>query len=96
MSAYTSELIGTALLILLGDGVVANVLLKHTKGHGSEWIVISFGWAMAVFVGVLVSAGASGAHLNPAISVGLAMAVIATTRSRRRSWSRRVQASSTQ
>ena len=74
MSAYTSELIGTALLILLGDGVVANVLLKHTKGHGSEWIVITFGWAMAVFVGVVVAAGASGAHLNPAVSIGLAMA----------------------
>jgi glycerol uptake facilitator protein len=74
MSAFTAELIGTALLILLGDGVVANVLLKHTKGHASGWIVIALGWAMAVFVGVLVASSASGAHLNPAVSVGLAVA----------------------
>ena len=74
MSAFTGELIGTALLILLGDGVVANVLLKNTKGHASGWIVITFGWAMAVFVGVLVASSASGAHLNPAVSVGLAVA----------------------
>jgi glycerol uptake facilitator protein len=74
MHLLTAELLGTALLILLGDGVVANVVLKGTKGQGSGWIVITFGWAMAVFVGVLVSAGASGAHLNPAISVALAAA----------------------
>src|SRR5258708_4478294 len=74
MSAFAGELIGTALLILLGDGVVANVLLKNTKGHGGGWIVITFGWAMAVFVGVLVAAAASGAHLNPAVSIGLAVA----------------------
>lgn len=74
MNALVAELIGTALLILLGDGVVANVVLKSTKGHGSGWIVISLGWAMAVFVGVLVSAAASGAHLNPAVSIGLAVA----------------------
>jgi len=74
MSAFTGELIGTALLILLGDGVVANVLLKNTKGHASGWIVITCGWAMAVFVGVLVASAASGAHLNPAVSVGLAVA----------------------
>lgn len=74
MSAFTGELIGTALLILLGDGVVANVLLKQTKGHAGGCIVITFGWAMAVYVGVLVSAAASGAHLNPAVSVGLAVA----------------------
>lgn len=74
MNALVGELIGTALLILLGDGVVANVVLKNTKGHGAGWIVITFGWAMAVFVGVLVSAAASGAHLNPAVSVGLAFA----------------------
>lgn len=55
--ALTGELIGTALLILLGDGVVANVLLRKTKGHAAGWIVITFGWAMAMFVGVLVSAG---------------------------------------
>ncbi|HEY3967047.1 MAG TPA: MIP/aquaporin family protein [Planctomycetaceae bacterium] len=74
MTPLIGELIGTALLILLGDGVVANVLLKGSKGHGAGWIVITFGWAMAVFVGVLVAAPASGAHLNPAVTVGLAAA----------------------
>ncbi len=73
MSAFTGELIGTAVLILLGDGVVANVLLKNTKGHAAGWIVIAFGWAMAVFVGVIVSVAASNAHLNPAVSLGLAI-----------------------
>src|SRR5262249_12563934 len=74
MSAFTGELFGTALLILLGDGVVANVLLRGTKGNGAGWIVITFGWAMAVFVGVVVAAAASGAHLNPAITLALALA----------------------
>lgn len=74
MKEFVAEFIGTAILIVLGDGVVANVLLSRTKGNGSGWIVITFGWAMAVFVGVLVSAAASGAHLNPAVSVGLAAA----------------------
>jgi glycerol uptake facilitator protein len=74
MTAITGEFLGTALLILLGDGVVANVVLKGTKGHGAGWIVITFGWAMAVFVGVLVSAKASGAHLNPAVTLGLVAA----------------------
>jgi glycerol uptake facilitator protein len=74
MNAFTAELIGTALLVLLGDGVVANVLLKQTKGQGGGWIVITFGWAMAVFVGVLVSSIASGAHLNPAVTIALAIA----------------------
>jgi glycerol uptake facilitator protein len=74
MHAFVGELIGTAVLILLGDGVVANVLLNKTKGHAGGWIVITFGWAMAVFVGVLVASAASEAHLNPAVSVGLAVA----------------------
>src|SRR5882724_8564484 len=74
MNAFTGELIGTALLVLLGDGVVANVVLKNTKGHAAGWIVITFGWAMAVFVGVLVSSIASGAHLNPAVTIALAVA----------------------
>src|SRR6516165_9857406 len=74
MSAFTGELIGTTLLVLLGDGVVANVLLQKTKGHGGGWIVITFGWAMAVFVGVLVASTPSGAHLNPVVSIGLAVA----------------------
>jgi glycerol uptake facilitator protein len=74
MQAYLAELIGTALLVLLGNGVVANVVLDRTKGHGSGWIVIAFGWGMAVFVGVWCAGPLSGAHLNPAVSVGLAAA----------------------
>ena len=65
MSAWVGELIGTAILILLGDGVVANVVLKNTKGHASGWIVITFGWSMAVFVGVLVASAASGSCMPP-------------------------------
>lgn len=74
MSAFIGEIIGTFILILLGNGVVANVVLQDTKGHGSGWIVITIGWAMAVFVAVFVSAEASGAHLNPAVTLGLAAA----------------------
>ena len=72
MNNFLFELIGTAFLILLGDGVVANVLLHKTNGHNSGYIVITLGWAMAVFVGVYVSAAQSGAHLNPAITLALA------------------------
>ncbi len=72
MSPFFGEFIGTAILILLGDGVVANVILKNTKGSNSGWIVITMGWAMAVFVGVFVASGASGAHLNPAVTLALA------------------------
>lgn len=72
MNIFTGELIGTFFLIILGNGVVANVVLSKTKGNNSGWIVITFGWAMAVFVGVFVSAKASGAHLNPAVTVALA------------------------
>jgi glycerol uptake facilitator protein len=67
-------MIGTFLLVLFGDGVVANVLLKNSKGEGSGWIVISTGWALAVFLGVAAVARISGAHLNPAVSIGLATA----------------------
>lgn len=74
MTPFTGELIGTFLLILFGDGVVANVLLKKSKGEGSGWIVITTGWALAVFIGVAAVARVSGAHLNPAVSVGLAAA----------------------
>ena len=74
MTPFVGELIGTALLILLGNGVVANVVLKDTKGGNSGWIVITFGWGMAVFVGVFVAAGVSGAHINPAVTVALAVA----------------------
>ena len=73
MSAFTAEIVGTALLMLLGNGVVANVLLKNTKGNDSGWIVITTAWAMAVFVGVLVAAPYSGAHINPAVTIGLAL-----------------------
>lgn len=74
MTPFIGEIVGTALLILLGCGVNANTTLKGTYGQNSGWIVISFGWAMAVFVGVFVSAEASGAHLNPAITFALATA----------------------
>lgn len=74
MTPFTAELIGTMLLILLGNGVVANVVLKDTKGNNSGWIVITTAWALAVFVGVTVSGAVSGAHLNPAVTIGLATA----------------------
>ncbi len=74
MSPYFAEFIGTALLVLLGNGVVANVLLRNTKGEGGGWIVITFGWGMAVFVAVFCVGDISGAHINPAVSIGLAVA----------------------
>ncbi len=74
MNVYLAELVGTALLVLLGNGVVANVVLANTKGNNAGWIVITFGWAMAVFVGVWCVGPISGAHLNPAVTIGLAMA----------------------
>ena len=74
MTPFLAEIFGTALLILLGDGVVANVLLQKTKGHDSGWIVISMGWGLAVFVAVFVVAPISGAHINPAVTLGLALA----------------------
>lgn len=74
MTAFLGELIGTALLLILGNGVVANVLLSKTKGHNAGLVAITLGWAMAVFVGVYVVAPYSGAHLNPAVTIGLAVA----------------------
>jgi glycerol uptake facilitator protein len=74
MTPFLGELIGTALLIILGDGVVANVVLSKTKGNGGGWIVITFGWAMAVYTGVFVASPYSTAHLNPAVTIGLAIA----------------------
>ena len=74
MTPFIAELIGSALLILLGCGVNANVVLQKTKGHDSGWIVIAFGWAIAVFVAVFVAAPYSGAHINPAVTLGLALA----------------------
>ncbi len=74
MSPLLAEFLGTLFLILLGDGVVANVLLNDTKGKGSGWIVITTGWALAVFVGVLIAGSYSGAHINPAVTLALAIA----------------------
>ena len=72
MTPFIAEIIGTMLLILLGNGVVANVVLKDTKGNNSGWIVITAAWAFAVFVGVAVAGPISGAHLNPIVTLGLA------------------------
>jgi len=74
MTPFIAELIGTAILITLGLSVVANVVLDGTKGNNSGLIVIGFGWAIAVFVGVFISADISGAHLNPAVTIALAVA----------------------
>lgn len=73
MNPYFAEFLGTTLLVLLGNGVVANVVLARTKGHNSGWIVIAAGWAIAVFVGAFCAASASGAHLNPAVTVAMAL-----------------------
>lgn len=72
MSPFLGEFAGTALLIIMGDGVVANVVLNKTKGQNSGWIVITLGWAMAVFLGVYASTklGGSG-HLNPAVTIAM-------------------------
>lgn len=73
MTLFASELIGTMFLILLGNGVVANTVLPETKGHNGGWIVITTGWGLAVFTGVAIAAPYSGAHINPAVSIGLAL-----------------------
>lgn len=73
MTPFLAEFIGTALMILLGNGVVANVVLTGTKGNGGGWIVITTAWALAVFVAVVVAAPYSGAHLNPAVTIALAI-----------------------
>ena len=74
MTPFVAEIIGTALLILLGGGVVANVVLNKTIGNNSGWIVITTGWALAVYVAVVVAGPYSGAHINPAVSISLAIA----------------------
>lgn len=68
------ELIGTFILVLLGDGVVAGVTLNKTKGFGAGWTVITFAWGFAVMCGVFIAGPISGAHLNPAVTIGLAIA----------------------
>lgn len=72
MSPFIAEIIGTMLLIILGDGVVANVVLHQSKGQNSGWIVITTGWALAVAFAVYCVGAISGAHLNPAVTLGLA------------------------
>ena len=68
------EFIGTAILILLGDGVVASSILKDSKGYNGGWVVITMAWGFAVMCGVFIAGPYSGAHLNPAVSIGLAAA----------------------
>jgi len=74
MKPFTAEVLGTMILILLGDGVGAGVLLNKSKAQNSGWIVITAGWAMGVAVAVYAVGRISGAHLNPAVTLGLAMA----------------------
>jgi glycerol uptake facilitator protein len=74
MSPFFAEFFGTAIIIVFGGGVVANVVLDKTKGNNSGWIVITFGWAVGVFTGVLIAAPFSGAHLNPAVTIALVLA----------------------
>ncbi len=74
MNQFFAEFFGTAMILVFGCGVVANVLLNKTKGNNGGWIVITFGWAVGVFTGVLISASVSGAHLNPAVTLALAIA----------------------
>src|SRR6267378_4059980 len=74
-SPFLGEFLGTMILILLGDGVVAGVLLKRSKAEGSGWIVITAGWAFAVMAGVFtaIACGSRDAHLNPAVTIGFAV-----------------------
>ena len=73
MNLFFAEFFGTAMIIVFGGGVVANVLLSKTKGNNSGWIVITFGWAAGVFTGVSIAAPHSGAHLNPAVTLALVL-----------------------
>ena len=74
MEKYIFEFIGTLVLVLLGDGVCAACSLNKSKAKGAGWVVITLGWGFAVMAGVLIAGGVSGAHLNPAVSLGLAIA----------------------
>jgi glycerol uptake facilitator-like aquaporin len=73
LSIFGAEVIGTAILILLGNGVVAGVLLSQSKAENAGWIVITFGWGMGVMLAVFAVAAYSGAHLNPAVTFGFAL-----------------------
>ncbi|MFN7331330.1 MAG: MIP/aquaporin family protein, partial [Bacteroidota bacterium] len=73
MNAYTAEFFGTMLLILLGDGVVASVLLKDSKSENAGWLTIVLGWGLAVTLAVYAVGNISGAHLNPAVTLAFAM-----------------------
>ncbi|WP_236239220.1 MIP/aquaporin family protein [Streptomyces sp. CC228A] len=70
---FLGEIIGTALLILLGGGVVAAVVLKRSKAHGAGWVAITLGWGFAVMTAVYTTGSLSGAHLNPAVTLGIAI-----------------------
>ncbi len=72
MNPYLAEFLGTMLLIILGDGVVANVILNRSKGQNGGWIVVTAGWGLAVMVAAYSVGAISGAHLNPAVTLGLA------------------------
>jgi glycerol uptake facilitator protein len=74
MNQFFAEFFGTAMLMVLGSGVVANVVLSKTKGNNGGWIVITMGWAVGVFTGVLIAADVSGAHINPAVTLALVLA----------------------
>jgi glycerol uptake facilitator protein len=74
MDPFIAEILGTAILILLGGGVVANEVLNKTTGHNTGWMAITTGWALAVYIAVVIAGPYSGAHINPAVSIGLAVA----------------------
>lgn len=74
MQPFLAELIGTAFLILFGNGVVANVVLTGTKGNGAGWLAIAAGWGIAVYIGAFCAAESSGAHLNPAVTIAMILA----------------------
>ncbi|TWU39686.1 MIP/aquaporin family protein [Novipirellula artificiosorum] len=74
MSPFIAEFIGTMMLVLFGNGVVANVVLARTKGNDSGWLVIAAGWGIAVFIGAFCANDFSGAHLNPAVTVAMVIA----------------------